>query len=104
MVVMDPPALIPRRKDIKAGEQAYHRLNQLAMRLLSKDGLLVAASCSMHLAEDRLPDMLRVMGRELDREVMIQHVGSQGADHPVLPAIAETRYLKAVFARVLPTR
>jgi len=31
-------------------------------------------------------------------------VGSQGADHPVIPAIPETRYLKAVFARVLPTR
>ena len=102
VVVMDPPALIPRRKDIKAGEQAYHRLNQLAMRLLSKDGLLVAASCSMHLAEDRLPDMLRVMGRELDREVMIQHVGSQGADHPVLPAIAETRYIKSITCRLLP--
>ena len=104
VVVMDPPALIPKRKDIKAGEQAYHRLNSLAMRLLSKDGLLVAASCSMHLADDRLPDMLRIMGRELDREVLIQHVGSQGADHPVIPAIPETRYLKAVFARVLPTR
>ena len=104
VVVMDPPALIPKRKDIKAGEQAYHRLNSLAMRLLSKDGLLVAASCSMHLGEDRLPDMLRIMGRELDRDVLIQHVGSQGADHPVVPAIPETRYLKAVFARVLPTR
>ncbi len=104
VVVVDPPALIPRRKDIKAGEQAYHRFNQLAMRLLSKDGLLVAGSCSMHLADDRLPDILRVLGRELDRDVTIQHVGSQGADHPVLPAIPETRYLKAVFARVLPTR
>lgn len=104
VVVVDPPAFIPRRKDIKAGEQAYRRLNQLAMRLLNKDGLLVAGSCSMHLGDDRLPDMLRILGRELDREVMIQHVGSQGADHPVLPAIAETRYLKAVFARVLPTR
>lgn len=104
VVVMDPPALIPKRKDIKAGEQAYHRLNSLAMRLLSKDGLLVAASCSMHLGEDRLPDMLRIMGRELDRDVLLQHVGSQGADHPVVPAIPETRYLKAVFARVLPTR
>ena len=104
VIVMDPPALIPKRKDIKAGEQAYHRLNSLAMRLLSKDGLLVAASCSMHLGEDRLPDMLRIMGRELDRDVLIQHVGSQGADHPVVPAIPETRYLKAVFARVLPTR
>lgn len=104
IVVVDPPAFIPRRKDIKAGEQAYRRLNQLAMRLLNKDGLLVAGSCSMHLGDDRLPDMLRILGRELDREVMIQHLGSQGADHPVLPAIAETRYLKAVFARVLPTR
>lgn len=104
IVVVDPPAFIPRRKDIKAGEQAYRRLNQLAMRLLNKDGLLVAGSCSMHLGDDRLPDMLRILGRELDREVMLQHLGSQGADHPVLPAIAETRYLKAVFARGLPTR
>ena len=104
VVVVDPPAFIPRRKDIKAGEQAYKRINQIAMRLLNKDGLLVSGSCSMHLGENRLPDMLRVLGRELDRDVLIQHVGSQGADHPVVPAIAETRYLKAVFARVLPTR
>tara|TARA_R110001583_G_scaffold20287_2_gene78392 strand:+ start:6252 stop:6932 length:681 start_codon:yes stop_codon:yes gene_type:complete len=104
VVVVDPPALIPRRKDIKAGEQAYHRLNQLAMRLLNRDGLLVAGSCSMHLGETRLPGIIRTLGRELDRDVLIQHVGSQGADHPVVPAIPETRYLKAVFARVLPTR
>ncbi|MFK4752435.1 class I SAM-dependent rRNA methyltransferase [Oceanobacter antarcticus] len=104
VVVVDPPALIPRRKDIKAGEQAYHRLNQLAMRLLNRDGLLVAGSCSMHLGETRLPGIIRTLGRELDRDVLIQHVGSQGADHPVIPAIPETRYLKAVFARVLPTR
>ncbi|MGB1090588.1 MAG: class I SAM-dependent rRNA methyltransferase [Oceanobacter sp.] len=104
VVIMDPPALIPRRKDIKAGEQAYHSLNQLAMRLLERDGLLVSGSCSMHLAENRLVDMLRTLGRELDRDLLIQHMGGQGADHPVQPAIPETRYLKAIFARVLPTR
>jgi len=104
IVVVDPPAFIPRRKDVKAGELAYKRINQMAMRLLNKDGIIVSGSCSMHLDDDRLPDILRTLGRELDREVMIQHVGSQGADHPVLPAIPETRYLKAVFARVLPTR
>lgn len=104
VVVMDPPALIPRRKDIKAGEQAYHRLNQLAVRLLEKEGLLVSGSCSMHLQTGRLVDMLRSLGRELDRDLVIQHMGGQGADHPVVPAIEETRYLKAVFARVLPTR
>lgn len=104
VVVVDPPALIPRRKDIKAGEQAYRRLNQQAMRLLNRDGLLVSGSCSMHLADDRLPDILRQLGRELDRDTHIQFQGYQGADHPVIPAIPETRYLKAVFARVLPTR
>jgi 23S rRNA (cytosine1962-C5)-methyltransferase len=58
----------------------------------------------MHLGDSKLPDMIRSMGRELDRDVLIQHVGSQGADHPVIPAIPETRYLKAIFTRVLPTR
>jgi len=104
VVIMDPPALIPKRKDIKAGERGYHRLNQQAMRLLSKDGLLVSGSCSMHLASGRLNEILRVVGRELDRDVQILHAGGQGADHPVIPAIPETRYLKALFARVLPTR
>ena len=104
VVVVDPPAFIPRRKDIKAGELAYKRINQLAMRLLNRDGIIMSASCSMHLGETRLPDMLRELGRELDRDVLIQYTGSQGADHPVVPAIPETRYLKAVSARVLPTR
>ena len=104
VIVVDPPALIPRRKDIKSGERGYHRLNQQAMRLLNKDGLLVSGSCSMHLEASRLNDILRVLGRELDRDVQILHNGSQGADHPIMPAIPETRYLKATFARVLPTR
>lgn len=103
VVVVDPPAFIPRRKDIKAGELAYKRLNQMAMRLLNPHGLLVSGSCSMHLGEDRLPDILRSSARELNRDVLIQYVGSQGADHPVIPAIAETRYLKAVFAHVFPS-
>lgn len=104
VVIMDPPALIPRKKDIKAGLQAYHRLNKLALRLLNKDGLLVSASCSMHLSEDALQDHLRVLARELDRDLGIVYRGGQGADHPVLPAINETRYIKALFARALPTR
>lgn len=101
VVVMDPPAFIPRRKDIKAGEQAYRRANELAMRLLNKNGVLVSASCSMHLQRDRLTDILRASARHLDRELQILEQGGQSFDHPVHPAIAETDYLKAVFTRVL---
>lgn len=103
VVIVDPPAFIPRRRDIKAGEQAYQRINQLAMRLLDKDGILVSASCSMHLQRDRLTDIIRSTGRQTDRFVQIIEQGHQGADHPIVPAIAETEYLKACFARVLPS-
>ncbi len=102
VVVLDPPAFIKRRKDTKAGEQAYHRLNQLGMQVLAKDGLLVSASCSQHLAEDHLQRILLQTSRHLDRQLQVLERGQQGPDHPVHPAIPETRYLKALFCRVLP--
>lgn len=102
VVIIDPPAFIPKRKDIKAGEQAYRRANELAIRLLNKNGVLVSASCSMHLQRDRLTDILRASSRHLDRELQILEQGGQTFDHPVHCAIPETDYLKAVFARVLP--
>jgi 23S rRNA (cytosine1962-C5)-methyltransferase len=102
VVIVDPPAFIARRKDIDAGERAYQKLNDQAMKLVKHGGLLVSASCSMHLENDRLRDMLRASARKLDRHLKIIAEGSQGADHPVLPAVKETRYIKAIFAQVLP--
>lgn len=101
IVVLDPPALIPRRRDQKAGEEAYARLNQLALRLLERDGLLVSASCSMHLSRDRLVDIVRGSARKVDRFVQLLEQGHQGPDHPVVPGIPETDYLKACFVRSL---
>lgn len=100
IVVLDPPAFIKKRKDQKAGEAAYRHINELGMRLLGRDGLLVSASCSMHLQKNALMEIVRGAGRHLDRHVQIIWQGGQGPDHPVHPAIPETDYLKAVFARV----
>lgn len=100
IVVLDPPAFIKKRKDQKAGEAAYRHINELGMRLLGRDGLLVAGSCSMHLSNNALVEIVRAAGRHLDRHVQIIAQGGQGPDHPVHPAIPETEYLKAVFARV----
>lgn len=100
VVVLDPPAFIKKKKDQKAGEAAYRHINELGMRLLGRDGLLVSASCSMHLGKDTLLEIVRAAGRHLDRHVQVIGQGGQGPDHPVHPAIPETDYLKAVFARV----
>jgi 23S rRNA (cytosine1962-C5)-methyltransferase len=103
VVVLDPPAFIKRKKDAKAGEQAYHRLNQLGMQLLAKDGILVSASCSQHLAEAQLQTILLQSSRHIDRSLQILERGHQAPDHPLHPAIPESAYLKAFFCRVLPS-
>jgi 23S rRNA (cytosine1962-C5)-methyltransferase len=103
VVVIDPPAFIKRKKDIKEGMTAYQRLNQMALQVLSKDGLLVSCSCSYHLAREELRGILLKVSRHVDRFLQLVEEGHQGPDHPVHPAIPETAYLKAFFARVLPS-
>jgi 23S rRNA (cytosine1962-C5)-methyltransferase len=100
VVIVDPPAFIKRRKDQPQGEAAYRRLNQLAMRLLNDDALLVSCSCSFHLAQDMLPALIQMAASNLGRTAQILEFGGQAPDHPVHPAIPETRYLKTVFCRV----
>ncbi|MHB1239180.1 MAG: class I SAM-dependent rRNA methyltransferase [Gammaproteobacteria bacterium] len=102
VVVVDPPAFIKRKRDLKAGLEAYHRLNRMAMQVLAQDGILVSCSCSYHMGRDELRDVLLQSARHLDRSLQVLAQGSQSSDHPVHPAIPETGYLKALFARVLP--
>lgn len=100
VIVLDPPAFIRKRKDIPNGERAYSRLNREAIRLLGRDGLLLSASCSMHLAPERLMECVRGAVRHQDRHGQVIYQGGQGPDHPVHPAIPETSYLKALGVRV----
>jgi len=101
VVITDPPAFIKRKKDFKEGLNAYRRINQMAMQVLNKGGYLISASCSYHLGSDQLRDTILKSSRHVDRNAQIIEQGHQGPDHPVHPAIPETDYLKAFFARVL---
>jgi 23S rRNA (cytosine1962-C5)-methyltransferase len=101
VVILDPPAFIKRKKDIPQGIAAYRKLNQLALSLIDGDGLLVSCSCSYHLTADELSGAIQTAARQSTRFVQILESGGQSADHPVHPAITETRYLKAFFCRVI---
>lgn len=102
VIVLDPPAFIKRKKDAKAGVEAYQRINQQAMQVLSKDGILVSASCSYHLEASALQQLVLAASRHVDRSLQLLERGRQSADHPMHPAIPETEYLKALYCRVLP--
>ncbi|CAG0939669.1 Ribosomal RNA large subunit methyltransferase I [Gammaproteobacteria bacterium] len=101
VVILDPPAFIKRRKQVPKGEAAYRRLNQLGLQLLARDGILVSCSCSYHLAADSLLAVIQKAARHSSRFVQLLEAGGQSPDHPVHPAIPETRYLKAFFCRAV---
>ncbi len=101
VVIVDPPAFIKKRKDHKAGALAYQRINDAALRLLERDGVLISSSCSHHFPEEQLLDRVQRAARHSDRYVQLLLRGSQAPDHPVHPAVAETHYLKALYFRGL---
>lgn len=99
VVVLDPPALIKRRKDAAAGERHYARLHEAALRLLREGGYLVSASCSYHFAAERLQRVALGAAQETGRRLQLLERHGHAPDHPVHPAMPETEYLKAFFLR-----
>ena len=102
VVIVDPPAFVKRKKDFKEGSLAYRRINEAAMQVLSRDGLLVSASCSYHMSRTALLEAIQAGARHLDRQVQVIAQLQQSPDHPVHAAINETEYLKGFICRVLP--
>jgi 23S rRNA (cytosine1962-C5)-methyltransferase len=100
IVVVDPPAFMRRKKDRRAGIEAYRRLNRRAMQVLEADGLLLSASCSFHLSSEEHQDMVAGAAADVGRWVQILERGHQAADHPVHPRLPESEYLKALLVRV----
>jgi len=100
VVIVDPPAFAKRKKDLPKALAAYKRLNQLALQVVAPEGILVSCSCSFHVSAEDLQDAIAKAARGADKHVQILEMGSQAPDHPVHPAIPETRYLKAYFCRI----
>ena len=100
VVILDPPAFAKRKKDAPQALAAYRKLNQLALPLIERDGLLVSCSCSYHMGADDLVTAIQGAARHTSRFVQVLEQGGQSPDHPVHPAIPETRYLKSFFCRV----
>lgn len=100
VVICDPPAFAPSRQALDAGLRAYERIARLAAPLVADGGYLGLCSCShaADLAKFRNA-CSRGIGRGGRREQII-HTGFAGPDHPLMPHLAESGYLKALFYRL----
>lgn len=100
VVICDPPAFAPSKSALDAGLRAYERVAKLAAPLVAPGGYLGLCSCS-HAADLTAfrNSSARGIGRGGRRGVLI-HTGQAGPDHPTLPQLAETGYLKSLFFRL----
>ena len=102
VIIVDPPAFIKRKRDLKSGEAGYRKLYEHCIRLLSRDGILICSSRSAFFSEDSMLSTLLASARHLDRNIQILEQSGQSADFPMHPAIPETRHLKYTVCRILP--
>ncbi|MEK6649495.1 MAG: class I SAM-dependent rRNA methyltransferase, partial [Bacteroidota bacterium] len=98
-IVLDPPSFTKNKKTVASALHGYRTINTLALRLLEPDGILLSASCSHHIDSHGFLDMIRESALKADRSVQLLDFRGASPDHPVLPAMPETGYLKlAVIA------
>lgn len=100
VVICDPPAFAPSKKALEAGLRAYERIARLAAPLVAEGGFLGVCSCSHAADLKRFRDAsARGIGKG-GRRGQIIHTGFAGPDHPQLPQLAESGYLKSLFFRL----
>ncbi|MEK6672714.1 MAG: class I SAM-dependent rRNA methyltransferase [Nitrospirota bacterium] len=100
-IVLDPPAFVKSKTQVKDALRGYREINANAMRILKKGGLLATSSCSYHIDKESFIDMLRSAARDACRQVRLIEMRSQAKDHPVLLSMPETEYLKCAFMEII---
>lgn len=101
VIVLDPPSFTKSRKSIPPAIKAYTELNYKCMRLLKPGGVLMTFSCSHHISEPAFEEMISRAGAKSGRTPQLFRKSTCSFDHPVLPQMAETSYLKGYFMKVI---
>jgi 23S rRNA (cytosine1962-C5)-methyltransferase len=99
-VVLDPPAFAKQRKAATSALKGYREINGLGLMLVDHGGFLFTSSCSYHVEEARFLDEIQSAAREAGRVLRMVRRGEQACDHPVSPAVPESRYLKSFAFQV----
>jgi 23S rRNA (cytosine1962-C5)-methyltransferase len=100
MVILDPPSFTKSKKNIPAALRGYKDLNAAALRLINTGGFLVTASCSHHITEDGFLSAIEQAAIKAKRDVQLLEFAGAAPDHPVIPAMPETKYLKFAIVAV----
>ena len=101
VVILDPAKMTRDREQVITALKKYLDMNKAALSVVKPGGLFATFSCTGLVSEEQFLDMLRRAAFYAGRTVQVLKVAGAGADHPWLAQVQESRYLKAVFCRVL---
>jgi len=96
-IVLDPPAFTKSRGKVEAALRGYKEINLRALKLLEPGGVLVTCSCSHHVSEAELFEVVAAASLDAGRTLRVLERRTQGPDHPVLLTVPETHYLKCLI-------
>lgn len=100
VVILDPPAFTKTRATVDAARRGYKEINLRGMKLVKDGGYLVTCSCSQHMHKDEFVRVILEAARDAHVRLMQVELRTQGRDHPILPSMSETEYLKCGIFRV----
>jgi len=100
-IVLDPPSFAKNKDAVESAVRGYKEINLRALQLLAPGGILMTASCTYHVDEERFEAMLASAAADARRRVQIVERRGAARDHPVLTALRETRYLKFYVLRAV---
>jgi 23S rRNA (cytosine1962-C5)-methyltransferase len=101
LIMLDPPAFAKSRADVPEARRGYKEVNLRAMRLLRPGGILASSSCSYHMSEPDLIDLLAGAAADVGRVFRVVETRTQSPDHPVRLGFPESRYLKCVILSLM---
>lgn len=100
IVNIDPPAFAKSKKNLPKAIKAYEKLNRLALEVVKDSGFVFSSSCSHHLKKEDFVDTIRAAAVKAEKNIQLVYTNGASMDHPSLPAMNETEYLKFAVVRL----
>lgn len=101
LIILDPPAFTKSRRTFRNAFGGYREINAEAMKLLPRGGYLATNSCSHFMPKEEFMRMLLEAAKDAGVQIRLVEVRGASFDHPVMPAVPETEYLKFVLLQIV---
>jgi 23S rRNA (cytosine1962-C5)-methyltransferase len=104
LIVLDPPSFTRSKGKLTDAMRGYKEIHLRALKLLNPDGLLATFCCSYHVSHQDFREMINEATVDAKKTLRQLEIYTQAPDHPIVPTLPETEYLKGYLFELAPGR